>query len=100
MSGVCASRLAWRQEERQLCSRSAPVAVAGRPTHMHSQRVPIPVILLMTLLWVVEPGRPACGRLTPAVLSNTGASVAQQDVLVEEVMNPKPVLLQEDMSIK
>jgi len=30
----------------------------------------------------------------------TGASVAQQDVLVEEVMNPKPVLLQEGMSIK
>jgi CBS domain-containing protein len=26
--------------------------------------------------------------------------VAQQDVLVEEIMNPKPVLLQEDMSIK
>jgi hypothetical protein len=34
------------------------------------------------------------------LLHAAGASVAQQDVLVEEIMNPKPVLLQEDMSIK
>lgn len=44
-----------------------------------------------------------CGRMCvlPYVLLHAaGASVAQQDVLVEEIMNPKPVLLQEDMSIK